>query len=88
MKWYLTNSMAVEINCADVIEVVARFVGLKVTDIQQCQLHRQSVDARNKHHIYYNCSYRILTAKTPVNAKPYTKPVDWLRDVEPWQKKQ
>lgn len=87
MKWYLTNSMAVEINCADVIEVVARFVGLKVTDIQQCQLHRQSVDARNKHHIYYNCSYRILTAKTPVNAKPYTQPVDWLRDVEPWQKK-
>lgn len=86
-KWYITEPLSIAVNCDDCVDTVADAVSLKPSDIKRCVLHRRSIDARHKDYIVYNCTFRILTAETPSNAKLYTAPVDWFKDVQPSENK-
>jgi uncharacterized FAD-dependent dehydrogenase len=86
VKTYLTDTINIPLarfDNIDTVAVVARFVGLKSSDISRCTLHKKSIDARRKTDIKFACSFTFSTEKHPKNAKEFTFPTDILLDVNP-----
>ncbi len=84
MTYYLSKSINIPLGktSLDATALVAKAHALKPTDITDCVLYRQSVDARKKQDVHFVCSYLFSTDKTPLDAKPYTKPQDVVDEAE------
>ncbi len=84
MSIFLTKPIKVPLNTKDATSLVASFVGIKSSDIISLNLHKQSVDARDKSDVHFVCSFLIDVNKNIVkNATLYQAPIDVIDSIVP-----
>lgn len=80
MPFYLTKPIKIplgdDVNAAK--DKIVRLLRLREKDVKGVQLHKQSIDARDKSDVHFVCSYVVETDANPVNATPYALPKDVL----------
>ncbi len=84
MSYYLSTSISIPLgtDVSEATSLVARAHRLETRDIDSCTLYRKSVDARKKDNVHFVCSYVFSTKKFPINAQPYTPPIDVVECAE------
>lgn len=82
MNYFLTTALKVAVgnNVLDVKDKLAHLLGIAPRDILSVQLHKQSIDARDKQNVHFVCSYLVGSNKTLVkNARPFLPPQNLLQ---------
>ncbi len=74
MKLYLTKAIKIPLDQQNVLAKISKAICVAPKDIVCYQLHKQSVDARDKNNLHFVCSFVVKTAKIPKNATEFCYP--------------
>lgn len=88
-NYFLTKPIKVPLSQSvegvDIVDRLAKLLGVSPQCVKSATLHKQSIDARNKSDVCFVCSYVVQSDKKFLrNAQPYCPPQDVLTEPHSW----